>query len=362
MSLESMLSDFRKGPGAEQWNGQTERDIVGFVAEPGKERIVTIADSSVFRPVILEVNQHNLALERAKCLKAFLVLGGICIALFAAGLSQAVVLPALFAAQYGTAYLHARSGLGRLRSDPDGYLAELSAQLRLGYWQGMGGNRGMARTWTMAGAWALLSIMQLTASLMKGGGRPDLSAAALVKPLILAEPWRLLTGPMLHGSLMHLLMNVSGMLALGPIIELSVHRKLVALVWMAGALAGSLLSWAASPATSVGASGGLMSLFGFLLVMSWRRKALLPPGFLNSLLRDLLATALFGILAWAIIDNAAHAGGLLAGVSIALLVFRQSKGGLPLGETTGVQWLGSISEASFVGVALFAGYRLLASI
>ena len=165
---------------------------------------------------------------------------------------------------------------------------------------------------------------------------------------------------MLNGWVMHLLMNVSALVALGPVLERSAHRKLLAPVWLAGALAGSLLSWAALPATSVGASGGLMGIFAFLLVMSWRRRKLLPSDFLNSLLRNLLVTAVFGALAWAIIDNAAHLGGFLAGGSIGLLVFRNSEGELPLRDSNGLRALGSVSEAAFVGLIFYTAFRLLA--
>lgn len=359
MSVENMVADFRKGPGAERWNGKTERCLVGFVAEPGRERILPVAESSTFRPVILEIDEQNLTLARSKNGWAFLLLAAACIALAAFGIGPAAILPALFAAQFGAAYLEARTALRRLRTDPEAYLDNLAAQFRHAYWQEIVGIRGMVRTLAMAGAWVVLGILQYVALIRGSGERPDLGAAALVKSLVSAEPWRLFTGPMLHGSIMHVLMNVSAMVALGSVLERSVHRKLLAPVWLAAALAGSLLSWAALPATSVGASGGLMGIFGFLLVMSWRRRKLLPSDFLNSLLRNLLVTVVFGALAWAIIDNAAHLGGFLAGGSIGLLVFRKPAGELPLRDSNCLRALGSASEVVFVGLVLYTGFRLL---
>jgi membrane associated rhomboid family serine protease len=359
MSVENMVADFRKGPGTERWNGKTERCLVGFVAEPGRERILPVAESSTFRPVILEVDERTLTLARSKHGWAFLLLAAACIALVAFEIGQVAILPGLFAAQCGAAYLEARVALRQLRTAPEAYLDNLAAHLRHAYWQEIDGIRGMARSFVMAGAWTLLAIVQFVVSIVGSGERPDIAAAGLVKSLVPAEPWRLLTGPMLHGSIMHLLMNVSAMIALGPVLERSAHRKLLAPVWLAGALAGSLFSWAALPANSVGASGGLMGIFGFLLVMSWRRRNLLPSDFLNGLLRNLLATAAFGALAWTVIDNAAHLGGFLAGGSIGLLVFRQSAGELPLGDSHCLRALGSVSEAVFVGLVLYTGFRLL---
>lgn len=361
VSVEILVAEFRKGPGEVKWNGEPERHPVAFVAEPGNERVLPVAESSIFRPIILEMDEQLLTLARSKNGRGFLLLAAACIALAAFGIGQAAFLPALFATGCGAAYLEARVALRRLKSDPDAYLDNLAAHLRHAYWQDTAGNWGMARTNVMAGAWIVLGVIQFVVSVIGRGERPDILAAALIKPLVASEPWRLLTGPMLHGSVMHLLMNVSALVALGPVLERSTHRKLLAPVWLAGALAGSLLSWAVLPATSVGASGGLMGIFAFLLVMSWRRAKLLPSDFLNSLLRNLLVTAVFGALAWAIIDNAAHLGGFLAGGFIGLLVFRNPAGDLPLRDTGRLQIVGSVSEVAFVGLVLYTTFRLLAS-
>jgi len=93
--VDRMVADFRKIPGAEQWNGKTERCVVGFVAEPGRERIVTVAESSTFRPIILEASGHRLTLERSKNGWASLLLAVACGALAALEIGQAAFVPAL---------------------------------------------------------------------------------------------------------------------------------------------------------------------------------------------------------------------------------------------------------------------------
>lgn len=74
MPVEDMLADFRKGPGAERWNGKTERSLVSFVAEPGKERILPVAESTPFRAVILELDEQTLSAARSKHAWAFVLL------------------------------------------------------------------------------------------------------------------------------------------------------------------------------------------------------------------------------------------------------------------------------------------------
>jgi MYXO-CTERM domain-containing protein len=71
---------------------------------------------------------------------------------------------------------------------------------------------------------------------------------------------------------------------------------------------------------SVGSSGGLMGLFGFLGVMGWRRRHLMPPGFVRAVLVDVAVIAAMGVVGYQFIDNAAHAGGLAAGVLLGLLM------------------------------------------
>lgn len=358
-SIDSLIAEFRQGPGKEQWNGKTERAPIAFVADPASSRVLPVSESVTFQPIILERDAEALSSLRSKNGWGFLILAAICIGFALIGIGKVSFLPALYAMSFGAACLEAHVALRRLRSDPVSYLEHLAAQARHVYWQGLEGSRGLARTFGMAAVWIAIGAAQFIATFLSRQERPDILAAALIKTSILGEPWRLMTGPMLHGSIMHLLMNVSALIALGPVLERCVHRNLLAPVWLTGALGGSLLSWATLPATSVGASGGLMGIFGLLFVVSWRRRTLLPADFLNSLMRSLLITVVFGILAWDVIDNAAHLGGFLVGGTIGLILFRRPAGELPLPESKRMRAAGWMSELIFVGLALYTVFRLL---
>ena len=187
----------------------------------------------------------------------------------------------------------------------------------------------------------------------------DLAAAALVKASLAAEPWRLLTASMMHGSILHIILNASAMLSLGLLLERGAHRHLVAPVWLVGSLAGSLFSWAATPTTSVGASGGILAVFGFLLVMAHRCRAQLPPGFGSSLVRSLVMIGMLGILAWNVIDNAAHVGGLLAGAALSYGILRAAKDKLPLPNSRPMTIAGRLGEVSLLAIAIFTLVKLL---
>jgi membrane associated rhomboid family serine protease len=134
------------------------------------------------------------------------------------------------------------------------------------------------------------------------------------------EVWRLLTAPMLHGGILHFWMNYAALENLGRTMETRAPRAWVPLVFLLSALAGGAASLALPPdVRSVGASGGLMGMFGFLAVMGFRRKRDLPEGFLKGLLINIAFIAVVGAVAYQFIDNAAHGGGLLAGLLIGLL-------------------------------------------
>jgi membrane associated rhomboid family serine protease len=56
-----------------------------------------------------------------------------------------------------------------------------------------------------------------------------------------------------------------------------------------------------------------MGLIGYQLVLGRRRKEMVPAGFYKSVVVSILAMGVLGIVGFALIDNAAHLGGLLAG-------------------------------------------------
>ena len=96
---------------------------------------------------------------------------------------------------------------------------------------------------------------------------------AKINPAIRAgEWWRLVTPMLLHGNLLHLATNNFALNSLGPLTEqLSGHKRFAA-VYVAAGVAGSLASFAFSPAPAVGASGAIFGVGGALAVFFWRHR------------------------------------------------------------------------------------------
>lgn len=148
--------------------------------------------------------------------------------------------------------------------------------------------------------------------------RASLDVGSVSREAVAAgEWWRLFTAPMLHGGVLHFWMNFGALESLGRTMETRGAKAYVPVVFVAAALAGGVCSIALPPdGLSVGASGGLMGMFGFLAVMAYRREKHLPKGLLRSLLINIAIIGLVGLIAYRFIDNAAHAGGLIAGLLI----------------------------------------------
>jgi membrane associated rhomboid family serine protease len=191
---------------------------------------------------------------------------------------------------------------------------------------------------------------------MIAGEKESIQAAGLVKSAVWdGEVWRLLTCATLHVNFMHIWMNGQALIGLGRMIESLTDRAYLAIVFLPSALCGSVFSLLLMPnTTSVGASGGLMGLVGFLAVLGYRRKEILPSGFFKSILMNICFMGVVGLVGFAIIDNAAHLGGLLAG-AVCGMVFIKKGGVANLANASRlVRALGLASLLAIVVISLFS--------
>jgi membrane associated rhomboid family serine protease len=262
----------------------------------------------------------------------------------------------LFGIQSAETWFDAAETRRRLRQDAQSYFHRCSRECRYAFWVGNHPSSALWRTWSLSAVWAVLFIIQ-----MGKGLDASFQRAGLVKPLVRqGELWRLFTGPMLHGNYWHILMNAASAISLALLIERTAHRHVLVPLWLVGALGGSLCSLAFFPAqTSVGASGGLMGFVGFLAMMGWKRQRLLPPRFAANILRSIAFMTLMGILAWSVLDNAAHVGGALSGAFVGYCLFNDEAGSLPLRDSKRLSVLGWGGVIAFGALFAFTAWRLL---
>jgi membrane associated rhomboid family serine protease len=206
--------------------------------------------------------------------------------------------------------------------------------------------------------WAIAALILAVGALqMLKGLSPSIAAAGLVKDAVRrGEVWRLMSCGLLHGNILHFIFNMSALLSLGRLTEVVAHRSHLALVFLAAVFGGSVSSLVLSPhTTSVGASGGLMGLFGFLAILGLRRHQALPPAFGRSMMVGIAWVAGIGILGFRWIDNAAHLGGLIAGVLLGLALIPKQGDRLP---TDPGRALRRVGVGSLVALGLVTGLTL----
>jgi membrane associated rhomboid family serine protease/Flp pilus assembly protein TadD len=180
------------------------------------------------------------------------------------------------------------------------------------------------------------------------------------------EWWRVFTCMFLHGGLIHVAANMYCFWQLGRIAERIYGGSRYALIYLITGIASSIASLAIHPASvSVGASGAIFGVVGALVVPFYTKRLQLPPPVMKSILRSLVTfiglNLMIGILI-PVIDNAAHIGGLLAGLSLGAVWMKLADRGrfdsTAVARVTAVALV--LCAAGFAGVQQFHKDRILA--
>lgn len=132
------------------------------------------------------------------------------------------------------------------------------------------------------------------------------------------EYYRLITAMFLHGGLMHLLLNMYALNALGPFIEKVYGSAKYVIIYFVAGIVSSIFSYMFSEGVSIGASGAIFGLFGSVLIFSLKMKDRVGNGMLKNIVSVIGINIFIGI-SMPNIDNLAHLGGLIGGIFISLM-------------------------------------------
>ncbi len=141
------------------------------------------------------------------------------------------------------------------------------------------------------------------------------------------EWYRLFSAALLHGDVVHLVLNGVALYLAGTVLESLVGRAWFFALFVIGTLGGALMSLGLNPASvvSVGASGAIMGLLAAAFACSWR----VPPGALRTQIQMAMLQVLIPSLiplavsrTGAQVDYAGHLGGALAGALAGLAMLR----------------------------------------
>lgn len=154
------------------------------------------------------------------------------------------------------------------------------------------------------------------------GETPSILAAGFDKQAYLqnGEHWRLLTGTALHAGWLHIGLNSLAFYSFARPFEALANRAHLAIVFLLSAVGGSVLTLLLNPVgISVGASGGIVGIIGFLAVYSFKRRQFIAPEFRRNLIINIGFILFYGLILSGMVDNYAHIGGLITGAAYALL-------------------------------------------
>ncbi len=208
-------------------------------------------------------------------------------------------------------------------------------------------------TFMIAGCIVVVAIAQALSNF-------SVEAAGLVKPAVKSgQVWRLFTAMLMHASFMHFWMNFFALFTLAKIVERTVQRALVPLVFILTGALGNVFSVVLYPnVTSVGASGGLMGLLGFITIAAYFDRTRYPPRYFRIMIEAIISVGLLGLFGFAFIDNAGHLGGLVGGLLLGWLCFRRNERWI--NENEKLVKLGG--AAALVGLVLTAGLAVYHSL
>jgi len=137
------------------------------------------------------------------------------------------------------------------------------------------------------------------------------------------EWWRLFTSMFVHSGIMHLVLNISGLVIAAVFIEPKLGRTNYFILYILSGVFGSLASiyWYTNT-ISVGASGAIFGLYGAILSLVLTN-AYSPTEKKGTLTIIGIYTGIS--LLWGLkggVDNAAHIGGLLSGAVVGIILYK----------------------------------------
>ena len=136
--------------------------------------------------------------------------------------------------------------------------------------------------------------------------------------IVQGQYWRLLTPMFLHGSIIHLGVNMYALYLFGPGLESQYGHRRFLLLYLLSGYAGNVMSFLFSIANSLGSSTAIFGLLGAEGVFIYQNRRLLGARAQRAL-TEIIVIALINFVIGLSpgIDNWGHLGGLLGGVLFA---------------------------------------------
>lgn len=166
----------------------------------------------------------------------------------------------------------------------------------------------------------LCFLMYIVTLIMGSSNVIYLMLGANYAPLVKnGEIFRLITYAFLHGSIIHLVVNMYSLFIAGRQVENNFGKVRLLIIYFISALSGGLLSALFSDGISIGASGAIFGLLGALVYFGLQFRLYLTDALVSKIIPIIIINLLIGFTITGI-DNACHIGGLIGGFLAAMAV------------------------------------------
>lgn len=152
------------------------------------------------------------------------------------------------------------------------------------------------------------------------------------------EYWRLITYMFLHAHISHLLVNLFGLFWFGRIAENIFGTSRFLAIFLVGGMLSGVAHVLLSDVPAVGASGGVMAIFGAVAAGIFRLKDRIPDSVRKTELALMAGLAAAQIVLDQIIPHVAvwaHAGGLASGFLIGMLLSLRTPESIDIDQSSG---------------------------
>jgi len=169
-------------------------------------------------------------------------------------------------------------------------------------------------TYALLGLSVVIYLLQAGTEFGLGFDLPAALGAKINDSIREGQFWRFFTPMFLHGSILHILVNMYSLYNIGPVLEHHYGRSRFLMLYLLGGFAGNVISFMFSPRSSLGASTAIFGLLGAEAIFLYQNRALFGSTAKTALTQLAMlagANLLIGLSPG--IDNWGHIGGLLGG-------------------------------------------------
>ncbi len=150
---------------------------------------------------------------------------------------------------------------------------------------------------------------------------------------LIKNPLVIVTNAFIHANITHLLFNTAALFFLGTVLEINYNKKMVITIFFASVIASNISFLLLFPNnSSIGLSGFIYGLIGFLMVSKPSLKILMPMGFISIPTPIIIAGPVIGFIEFALsftiadgVAHIAHFSGFITGVILGLTNIKNLK-------------------------------------